>query len=562
MSFGFFSPAVFLIGLAALAALLFALQRLRVRHRVEPVVTTLFWREALEEAKARVFVRRFRHWLAYLLILALGAALWLAAATPERSLDDRPRYVVLIDTSAAATTAARRAQWVEALETLEAKLPPERTTVLSCGATTSSLLAPGEPWRVASRRLETAESVATPASFDRTLRDMLPALATSPPTTVILVGDAPISTTTRARLPKDCTLERVTLPPPLGTNRGIVTLGLGPARSGDWDRVDALVEVDHYPDASFDPSEATVTLDGTVLTVTEIERSGSRTSFRFRNLPAAGGTLEATLTNDAFPIDDEARLVLPRRPVVRVAISDELATGFAPLVDADPAFERVTEAPQLWIATAAEPTGTLPTLRVVPATDQDEAILIDHDPEDDSERTLRAALGELGLDQIDAHDLSRALDTPIAVGARPAPVRSVQIWQELLGSDLNFTQSQAFPLFVGSSLRWLADFEPMTRCLAVNEAGPTDGPRAQEFDREEPLPRPRLPGAVTDADGNIQYASFLDPETTRRVARGLRGAETSDAPTDRPLPLATWIGLAALLLLSVEWYLQRTGRIP
>lgn len=562
MSFGFFSPAVFWIGLATLAALLFVLQRLRVRHRVEPVVTTLFWHEALEEAKARVFVRRFRHWLAYLLILALGAALWLASATPERSLEGQPRYVVLVDSSASATTGGRSAQWGEALEELESMLPPERTTVLSCGATTSSLLSPGEPWRVALKRLEGANATATPASFDRTLRDLLPALDTSPPTTVILVGDAPVSPTTRARLPGGCTIERFALPPPLGTNRGIVTLGVGPARSGDWDRVDALLEVDHFPESQFDPSEATVTLDGATLVATETRRRGSRTSFEFRGLPANGGTLAATLASDAFPVDDEARLVLPRRPIVRVAISEELVPWFAPLVDADPAFERATEAPQIWIATASETTGSLPTLRLVPATDQDEAILIDHDPDEDSERALQAALGELGLDQIDAHDLSQALDTPIAVGARPAPVRAVQVWRELLGSDLNFTQSQAFPLFVGSSLRWLANVEPMTRCLAVNETGPTDGPHALGAPEEEPLPRPLVPGAVTDAHGALQYASFLDPETTRRVARGLSGVQTSEAPTDRPLPLATWIGLAALLLVSVEWYLQRTGRIP
>ena len=57
--------------LAALTAgVLAALQYLRVRPRRTRVVTSLFWRQAVEQAKARTLFERFRHPRTYLLLLA------------------------------------------------------------------------------------------------------------------------------------------------------------------------------------------------------------------------------------------------------------------------------------------------------------------------------------------------------------------------------------------------------------------------------------------------------------------------------------------------------------
>jgi len=80
MSFTTLSPLSIALGLVGLAGVLYLLQRLRVRHREIDVVTTLFWREALQETRARVLVRRFRHPLAYAFVLAIAALLWLAFA--------------------------------------------------------------------------------------------------------------------------------------------------------------------------------------------------------------------------------------------------------------------------------------------------------------------------------------------------------------------------------------------------------------------------------------------------------------------------------------------------
>ncbi|MEM7386099.1 MAG: BatA domain-containing protein, partial [Verrucomicrobiota bacterium] len=88
MSLANISPLLFLLGLLVVAGLLFLLQRLRVKYRDVEVVTTLFWKQAIEESRARVLVRKFRHPWAYLLALAIGALLWLAVAEPQWDRDD------------------------------------------------------------------------------------------------------------------------------------------------------------------------------------------------------------------------------------------------------------------------------------------------------------------------------------------------------------------------------------------------------------------------------------------------------------------------------------------
>ena len=77
------SPTVALVGAAALVGLAFLLQRLKVRHREVLVPTTLFWREAVERSEARKLTERFRHPLAFLLVVLILLLLWLALAGPK-----------------------------------------------------------------------------------------------------------------------------------------------------------------------------------------------------------------------------------------------------------------------------------------------------------------------------------------------------------------------------------------------------------------------------------------------------------------------------------------------
>ena len=83
MSLTHLSAAGLTAAAAVLLGALYLLQRLRVRHREIPVVTTLFWKQAVEESRARVLTRRFRHPLAFLLIASIALLILLALAGPR-----------------------------------------------------------------------------------------------------------------------------------------------------------------------------------------------------------------------------------------------------------------------------------------------------------------------------------------------------------------------------------------------------------------------------------------------------------------------------------------------
>ena len=59
MTFANLPGAWVIAGLAALAAGLFVLQQLRTRYRDVTVVTTLFWRQVVDEAPVRTLRERF-----------------------------------------------------------------------------------------------------------------------------------------------------------------------------------------------------------------------------------------------------------------------------------------------------------------------------------------------------------------------------------------------------------------------------------------------------------------------------------------------------------------------
>ncbi|MFT7078178.1 MAG: hypothetical protein ACJA0P_004205, partial [Planctomycetota bacterium] len=132
------------LGLLGLGALLFALQRLRVRHRSQLVVTTLFWREALEESRARTLFERFRHPLTYLLLALIGGLLWLSVARLESDRGEGVQHTFLLDASAGMAVGDRFARAVDALAAELENTPRERTEVLLCGNGVRTVLAPGE----------------------------------------------------------------------------------------------------------------------------------------------------------------------------------------------------------------------------------------------------------------------------------------------------------------------------------------------------------------------------------------------------------------------------------
>ncbi|MDA1196232.1 MAG: hypothetical protein O2894_13765, partial [Planctomycetota bacterium] len=202
-------------GLLALAGALYALQRLRVRHRELRVVTTLFWRQATEERRARVLFWRFRHLPAYLLLLAIASVLWLGVAGPRVELEDADAHVLLLDASAAMGAGRSFQDAVVRLTEAAAALPAARREVWFCGGRVETLLAPGESALLLADRLAGLTPEAAPSALARAART---ARQIHGPDVRLHVfgGEAAASD-------------------------GATALGVAAARSGRWDAVDVFV---------------------------------------------------------------------------------------------------------------------------------------------------------------------------------------------------------------------------------------------------------------------------------------------------------------------------------
>ncbi|MCX6877732.1 MAG: hypothetical protein NTW21_28565 [Verrucomicrobia bacterium] len=107
-------------GLAALTAgVLVALQYLRIRPRQVRVVTTLFWQQAADQARARTLFERFRHPRTYLLLLAASLLVLLALAQPVFNAAHQIHRVVVLEAGLDMTTPDQR--FDKALELVRAE---------------------------------------------------------------------------------------------------------------------------------------------------------------------------------------------------------------------------------------------------------------------------------------------------------------------------------------------------------------------------------------------------------------------------------------------------------
>ena len=344
------------MGLGAVAGVLYLLQRLRVRHDELVVVTNLFWREATLDTRARSLVERFRHPLAYLMALLVAGLCWLGVARPDSVRDLGQQHVLLLDGSARMAMHGRFERAATAAEAELARLPRDRTTVLFCGARVRSLLAPGEDRALFRARLGGLSVEAAPSSVGRAIRSMLPTVEgphegdigvgngdqSSRRREFIVFGDAPLPEDLRARLASEKSLRRVPLvesssegsagPETAGANRGITALGVSPAQSGAWSRVDVQVDLRSPDSSSALMAEAiAIELDGArVAPGLREDLGGGHVRITLSDLPAAGGLLRLELASgDSLRADDVAALRLPDRPPIRVAFADELDAGLA-----------------------------------------------------------------------------------------------------------------------------------------------------------------------------------------------------------------------------------------
>lgn len=523
-------PLGFLLGLAALAGGLFLLQRLRVRHREIVVVTTMFWREALDEQRARTLVERFRHPLTYLLVLAIASLIWLGVARPDSFRAEGTRHVFLLDAAGTDRVGldASKVALVEALE----DAPRDRTEVLVCGEFVSTVLAPGEDRALVRERLARVEAVPAPSSIERAIR--VAADEASGPTRIVLFGNGAVSAASSDRLPEDVTLSRARTEVAPSTGPRIVSLGVAPAASGEWGRVDVRAEILAGEDDVIGFEHG-----GMSLSPTRTSESGPGfRAYEFRDRPADGGTF--ALTNIA---PEGTTHVLPDLPEIRVALRGAGLAEIRDVLQLDPAIEIVSETRDADVV-IGEPAAGRPALALVPARDQTEAILIGHERSVDSDDALASAVGSFGLDRVDATELATRLGRPIAIGAAPADVRTVSLWTDLLKEEAGFVSSRAFPVLVGRSVRWLADVSPVVPYRAAGRPVPSR--------LDAPSRAPEL--AMLDSGG----ASIDGSARPGRELADLPGVEASSPGPWRPY---TWVLVFALLLLGVEWFLFSRGRV-
>ena len=306
MSFANLSALVAVGGVAILAGLLYFLQRLRVRHREQTVVTTLFWREAVEETRARVWVRRFRHPWAYLLILLIGSLIWLSLAEPIVNVADDQEFVVLLDGSAVMARSDLFEQAKNKVAELCRQLPERQRVVVLSQASTTTLLDKSENAEMLQQRLTDVHPEATTSQVEQHLRDILGRMpvANKKATFLVVSTAAPSKDFTNDFNSLDgATVHFVPVTDSVkDPNVGITSLGIAPAMSGQWDRVDLLLEVvggEGKPTLE-------VKLDDKPLTAAATEKTSKGFRFRFTNVKAAGGRLVARLPNDSFDLDNEA----------------------------------------------------------------------------------------------------------------------------------------------------------------------------------------------------------------------------------------------------------------
>lgn len=590
MSLQSFSFGTFLVGLAALGVVLYALQRLRVRHREVVVVTTMFWKAALEESRARVLVERFRRPLVFLFLLLIASLLWLAVATPRWVDPESRERVILIDASAAMRVSGRFDAAIIAATQRAAECSPETTRVMLAGARLSTILDRNEDAAMLERRLGGREADLHPSTLESALLE-LAVTAPEPGMVVEICGDSPIDARVVEMLKPRLDARRLELPASEVSgvsNRGVVALGVTESASGRFDAVDLFVSTagELAPTTPVVVPSATsrdaagrsriVTLEALPL------REGDRPNlhhFRARDLPADGSIVRVELAaGDPQSADDAAECLLPTRSRLRVALEEGVPAALRAVLQVDGAIEIVADPSDAAIVVRRGGSvfgATQPAFVVVdPASGRPAfSMTFESGTSGDLRRRLEELVDSLALAEIDAVSLATVARREIRAEARvgePLEPRSIEVWSALFSPEYDFTTASAYPRFVSRAMRFLAGVETFPPEVAVGRSL-LEAPSAEVVpflhqDREletfgDVVAPPRV-GEVTRSDGRVSRAAFLDSVTTMGVHPNSGELPTVTRPERRlsdPTVLA--LGLAFLFLI-VEWILLRRERIP
>jgi hypothetical protein len=527
MTFTLFSTLATLIGVAVIAVGLALLQRLRVQHREIEVASTLFWQAAVKETRARVFVQKFRHWPAWLLLVLIASLLWILLAGPNWSGSEQMQHVVLLDGSIADPDVAASDLDLAILKA--SKLPRMYREIVHAGPQLETLLRNGEPVQIANLRRDKAT---TPAStgLEWALESIAIRARNGNPVAIHLIGDAKVDQRYLESLPADVTVYRVDRGPAQG-NPVLRALGVSDAASGAWQTVDLLFA----PAASdtFQLEKLNLTIDSEP--ISGKIQSTAEGNYVVKNVPARGGILRLN-----YEASDIGAITLPRRDPIRIVFEAGTPEILKQLILLDPACTEVLSQPDLLVGESENA-----DLRLL--SEGQPAFQVDTDV-DDAELALQDLIDELALRQIDATGLAQQSGRVIDVQVASSDQRKISVWKNLFSTTYNFQQSRACPIFVARSIRWLADRPVLIPWAEQGMHLPAARP---VFDRVADM-------TATAVDGRTL-------QVTRLTRPAVAAAVVAPSPAysfGAGIGIAVWIGILVVIMLLAEWALYQKGRLP
>ncbi len=527
MTFTLFSTLVTFIGIGVIAVGLALLQRLRVQHQEIEVVSPLFWQVAVKETRARVFVQRFRHWPAWLLLVLISSLLWILIAGPRWVASEQMQHVVLLDGSVGDPVDSAADLDLAILKA--SKLPMMSREIVHAGPQLQTLVRPGEPVELARRR-RGGEPVPTSTGLDWALDALAARAGEGKPLTIHIVGDAELDQRYLDALPDEVIVYRLDR----GSEAGkpvLSALGVSDAGSGSWQAVDVLFEP-AVPDA-FQLSELKITLEQEPWQGEIKSTTGGH--YVVSNVPASGGVLRLR-----YGASEVGAITMPRREPIRVLFETGTPEVLNRVILLDPACIEVQGNSDLVV-------GESDSADLHLRAEGKPAFQIETET-DNAETALSGLIDELALRQIDATALAeqsgRVVDVEVASGDQ----RKISVWKNLFSSSFNFQQSRACPIFVARSIRWLANRPVLVPWAEQGMRLPVARP---EFDRISEV-------TTTAADGRALQVTRL----TRPV---LVSAAVEDSPGygfTAGLSVSVWIGVLVVIMLLAEWALYQRGRLP
>lgn len=565
-----FSVTTLLAGSVLLALVLYGLQRLRVRQRVLKLPTAALWQQAVQDTSLRVLGKTFRYWLAYLLSLILVLLLWFSAAEPKQAQNDAtaPTQLFFLDASAAMTVGEHFSEATAALVRDSATVPAEQREVFLGDSWHSRLLAKGEHQALLTERLALANARNTAPSFAMWLQALAPRLAANEQLTIHYYG-ANISLPVTP-LPTGVSLVYGYQAPIISANSGIVSLGQSAAASGNWRLVDIFIELVATDSNNVDATALQFSLDQQQFEPTKLQALGNN-RYLLPDVNADGRLFTVSLaSNDAFVADDSASLYLAKRTVIPVAVTAAVPRIIQDVIKLDPALELTDEAnAAVLVHAASEPiTTTLPTFVLADSAVQQHTFTFFANTEQEQQH-LATRLAEFALTQTETRALANQLGLAVSVDIISAEQRSIEVWQALFNEDSSFVRSAAMPVFLATSLRWLAQVADITPYAQVGQVlSPATSHAAIDVQSGT---RYLATSGDTQLNGQLLHVALTDKALSERISAAQQSLGETPALATSPatvsidrtsLPLVCWLILLAGLIAVVEWYLVQRSRMP